>query len=106
MGIRRQAGKKRGKDDGHPQQHVPEPRILQQVELLRLQDELAGTENRIAVSRSDYNAAVKDYNTYIRGFPQAVTAKVTGAKSRPYYEAAPGTNVAPTVDFSKPGVPK
>lgn len=78
------------------------PQLKADAQFLRLQDELAGTENRIAVSRSDYNAAVKDYNTYIRGFPQAITAKVTGAKSRPYYEAAPGTNVAPTVDFSKP----
>ncbi|MEO7367426.1 MAG: LemA family protein [Gemmatimonadaceae bacterium] len=78
------------------------PQLKADAQFLRLQDELAGTENRIAVSRSDYNAAVKDYNTYIRGFPQAITAKVTGAKARPYYEAAPGTNVAPTVDFSKP----
>jgi LemA protein len=79
------------------------PQLKADAEFLRLQDELAGTENRIAVSRSDYNAAVRDYNTYIRGFPQVMTAKVTGAKSRPYYEAAPGSNVAPTVDFSKPG---
>lgn len=82
------------------------PQLKADAQFLRLQDELAGTENRIAVSRSDYNASVKDYNTYIRGFPQAITAKVTGAKSRPYYEAAPGSNVAPTVDFSKPAVPK
>lgn len=78
------------------------PQLKADAQFLRLQDELAGTENRIAVSRSDYNAAVKDYNTYIRGFPQTITAKVTGAKARPYYEAAPGANVAPTVDFSKP----
>ncbi len=78
------------------------PQLKADAQFLRLQDELAGTENRVAVSRSDYNAAVKDYNTYIRGFPQAITAKVTGAKSRPYYEAAPGSNVVPTVDFSKP----
>jgi len=78
------------------------PQLKADAQFLRLQDELAGTENRIAVSRSDYNAAVKDYNTYIRGFPQAITAKVTGAKARPYYEAATGSNVAPTVDFSKP----
>jgi LemA protein len=81
------------------------PQLKADAEFLRLQDELAGTENRIAVSRSDYNAAVKDYNTYIRGFPQALTAKVTGAKARPYYEAAPGSNVVPTVDFSKPAAP-
>lgn len=83
------------------------PQLKADAQFLRLQDELAGTENRIAVSRSDYNASVKDYNTYIRGFPQVITAKVTGAKARPYYEAAPGSNVAPTVDFTKPaGAPK
>jgi LemA protein len=81
------------------------PQLKADQSFLRLQDELTGTENRIAVSRSDYNAAVKDYNTYIRGFPQAITAKVTGAKSRPYYDAPPASDVAPTVDFSKPASP-
>src|SRR6267143_1552009 len=66
---------------------------------LRLQDELAGTENRIATSRNDYNQAVQAYNTYIRTFPQAITAKVTGAKPRTYFEAAAGTEAPPTVDF-------
>jgi LemA protein len=82
------------------------PQLKADQQFLRLQDELEGTENRIAVSRSDYNAAVKDYNTYIRGFPQALTAKVTGAKARPYYDAPPGAETAPTVDFSKPGAGK
>ena len=61
---------------------------------LRLQDELTGTENRIATSRNDYNQAVQAYNTYIRTFPQAITAKVTGAKPRTYFEAAAGTGGA------------
>lgn len=77
------------------------PNLKADQQFLRLQDELSGTENRIAVSRSDYNAAVRDYNTYIRGFPQAITAKVTGAGARPYYDAPAGADVAPTVDFSK-----
>lgn len=81
------------------------PQLKADQTFLRLQDELSGTENRIAVSRSDYNAAVRDYNTYIRGFPQVMTAKVTGAHPRPYYEAAPGAETAPTVDFSKPATP-
>lgn len=81
------------------------PQLKADQSFLRLQDELTGTENRIAVSRSDYNAAVKDYNTYIRGFPQAITAKVTGAKARPYYDAPPGSEAVPTVDFSKPTAP-
>jgi LemA protein len=82
------------------------PQLKADQNFLRLQDELSGTENRIAVSRSDYNAAVRDYNTYIRGFPQIITAKVTGAKARPYYDAPPGSDAAPTVDFSKQGAPK
>ena len=75
------------------------PQLKADQGFLRLQDELAGTENRIATSRNDYNEAVKDYNAYIRQFPQAITAKVTGAKPRTYYEAAPGSETAPTVDF-------
>ena len=75
------------------------PQLKADQGFLRLQDELAGTENRIATSRSDYNQAVQTYNTYIRKFPQAITAKVIGAKPRTYYEAAPGSEVAPTVDF-------
>ena len=70
-----------------------------------LQDELTGTENRVAVSRNDYNAAVNDYNGYIRQFPQVITAKVTGAKPRKYFNAAPGTTEAPKVDFSTPAAP-
>ena len=81
------------------------PQLKADQTFLRLQDELSGTENRIAVSRSDYNAAVQAYNTYIRGFPQVLTAKVTGAGARPYYEAAPGSETAPGVDFSKKTAP-
>ncbi len=75
------------------------PQLKADQTFLRLQDELAGTENRIATARGDYNQAVQDYNAYIRTFPQAITAKVTGAKPRTYYEAAPGSETAPTVDF-------
>jgi LemA protein len=75
------------------------PQLKADQGFLRLQDELAGTENRIATSRNDYNQAVQAYNTYIRTFPQALTAKVTGAKPRTYFEAAPGSEAPPTVDF-------
>ncbi|PYO08105.1 MAG: LemA family protein [Gemmatimonadetes bacterium] len=75
------------------------PQLKADQTFLRLQDELAGTENRIATARQDYNQAVNDYNAYIRQFPQTITAKVTGAKPRTYYEAAPGSETAPTVDF-------
>lgn len=83
------------------------PQLKADQGFLRLQDELTGTENRIATSRNDYNQAVQAYNAYIRTFPQAITAKVTGAKARTYFEAAPGTEAPPTVDFgtNKAGTP-
>ena len=81
------------------------PNLKADQTFLRLQDELAGTENRIATARNDYNQAVQTYNTYIRTFPQALTAKVTGAKPRTYYEAAPGSETAPTVDFGTKPAP-
>ena len=81
------------------------PNLKADQSFLRLQDELAGTENRIATARNDYNQAVQTYNTYIRTFPQALTAKVTGAKPRTYYEAAPGSETAPTVDFGTKPAP-
>ena len=81
------------------------PTLKADQSFIRLQDELAGTENRIAVARNDYNGAVNQYNAYIRQFPQMLTAKVTGAKSRKYYQAAAGSEQAPTVDFSRPNAP-
>jgi LemA protein len=71
-----------------------------------LQDELTGTENRIAVARNDYNQTVNAYNAYIRQFPSVVTAKMTGAKARKYFTAnASAQSGPPTVDFSKPAAP-
>lgn len=78
------------------------PQLKSDQNFLQLQDELTGTENRIAVSRKDYNDAVGTYNAYIRKFPQVLTAKVTGAKPRDYFEVTnPAAREAPTVDFSK-----
>jgi LemA protein len=78
------------------------PELKSNENFLRLQDELTGTENRIAVSRTDYNAKVKQYNEYIRKFPAVMTAKATGAKPRTYFEATTAaTQGAPTVDFGK-----
>ena len=79
------------------------PQLKADAQFTRLMDELSGTENRIAVSRGDYNTAAQEYNAYIRQFPQALTAKVTGAKPRKYFEAGAGSREAPTVDFSRPG---
>lgn len=81
------------------------PQLKADQSFLRLQDELAGTENRVATARNDYNQAVQSYNTYIRTFPQAITAKITGAKPRTYFEASAGSTAAPTVDFSKTAAP-
>lgn len=79
------------------------PQLQSDQNFLRLQDELTGTENRISTSRQDYNDAVKVYNTHIRTFPTALTAKVTGAKSRTYFEVTnAAAKEAPSVDFSKP----
>ncbi len=79
------------------------PQLKADQSFIKLQDELTGTENRIAVSRNDYTQAVNSYNAYIRQFPALITAKVTGAKPRKYFAA---TNAAqggpPPVDFSKP----
>jgi LemA protein len=73
---------------------------------LRLQDELTGTENRIAVSRTDYNETVNKYNAYIRQFPTVITAKVTGAKPRKYFTATGDAQQGPPkVDFSNPSAP-
>ena len=77
------------------------PQLRSNESFIRLQDELTGTENRIAVARQDYNEAARQYNTYIRRFPQAITARVTGARARKYFEATSGAREAPTVDFSK-----
>ncbi len=79
------------------------PQLKSDQGFLKLQDELTGTENRIAVSRTDYNATVRTYNEYIRKFPAVMTAKATGAKPRTYFEVTDAAaRAAPTVDFSKP----
>ncbi len=79
------------------------PQLKSDQGFLKLQDELTGTENRIAVSRTDYNGAVRTYNEYIRKFPAVLTAKATGAKARTYFEVTDAAaRSVPTVDFSKP----
>lgn len=79
------------------------PTLKADAGFLRLQDELAGTENRIAVSRTDYNGAVQQFNSYIRQFPAVLMAKLTGAKDRKYFTVTNAANrEAPTVDFGKP----
>jgi LemA protein len=76
------------------------PQLKSDQAFLRLQDELTGTENRIAVARTDYNQAAATYNAFIRQFPQVITARVSGAKPRTYFTATSEAQTAPKVDFS------
>lgn len=65
-----------------------------------LQVQLEGTENRIAVARNRYIATVQDYNTYVRQFPQAMTAKVIGMHTKENFSAESSAQKAPTVSFN------
>jgi LemA protein len=77
------------------------PQLTANRSFIALQDELTETENRIAVARRDYNESVQSYNTYIRQFPQAMTARVIGAGRRATFEAPAGVETPPTVDFGR-----
>ena len=80
------------------------PQLTSNANFIALQDELTGTENRIAVARRDYNESVREYNSYIRTFPAVITAKVTGAQPRKYFEVTSGAaREVPTVEFPAPG---
>jgi LemA protein len=78
------------------------PDLKSNGQFLRLEDELAGTENRIAVARRRYNGAIQEYNVYIQQFPNSVWANFAGFHTRnEYYKADPGSKNAPAVDFNK-----
>jgi LemA protein len=78
------------------------PQLKSNDQFMRLQDELAGTENRIAVARLRYNAAIKDYNVFIQQFPNSIWANFAGFHPKTgYYAADEGSRKAPKVDFSK-----
>jgi LemA protein len=77
------------------------PDLKSNQNFLTLQSQLEGTENSILVSRRDYNESVREYNTTIRTFPDAIGAKIFyGAKPKVPFEAAAGSQTAPTVDFN------
>jgi LemA protein len=77
------------------------PQLKSNENFLRLQDELAGTENRIAVERKHYNDALQDYNTFIGLFPNSFWAGMAGFKRNDaYFAASEGSRTAPKVDFS------
>lgn len=83
------------------------PQLRSNENFLRLQDELAGTENRIAVERKRYNDALQDYNTYIGLFPKSFWAGIAGFKRNDaYFTASEGSRAVPKVDFgAKPAAP-
>jgi LemA protein len=76
------------------------PQLRANENFLRLQDELAGTENRIAVERRKYNETVQRYNTQIELFPDNIVASLTGlARNDAYFKTEPGARTAPKVAF-------
>ena len=82
------------------------PQLKSNENFMRLQDELAGTENRIAVERRRYNETVQDYNTFIALFPNSLVASMGGfARNDAYFKTEPGARQAPKVNFSSTPAP-
>jgi LemA protein len=82
------------------------PQLRSNENFLRLQDELAGTDNRIAVERRRYNEAVQDYNTFIALFPNSLVASLGGfTRNDAYFKTEPGARQAPKVNFSPGNAP-
>jgi LemA protein len=76
------------------------PQLRSNENFLRLQDELAGTENRIAIERRRYNETVQDYNTYISLFPNNIVASLSGfTRNDAYFKTEEGAREAPKVNF-------
>src|SRR6201994_4976210 len=79
------------------------PQLRSNENFLRLQDELAGTENRIAIERRRYNETVQDYNTYISLFPNNIIASLSGfTRNDAYFKTEEGARQAPKVNFGTP----
>ena len=77
------------------------PQLRSSENFLRLQDELAGTENRIAVERKRYNDTLQDYNTFIGLFPNSIWANMAGFhRNEAYFTASEGSRIVPKVDFN------
>ncbi len=82
------------------------PQLKSNENFLRLQDELAGTENRIAVERRRYNETVQDYNTFIALFPNSLVASLSGfARNDAYFKTEEGARQVPKVNFGTPNAP-
>lgn len=76
------------------------PDLKSSQNFINLSDELAGTENRIATARKDYNDAVKEYNTKIKRFPTNIVSGMFGYGEKEYFQASEGSKEVPTVDFN------
>ena len=74
------------------------PQLKSNENFLKVQDEVAGTENRIATARKDYNDAVQDYNTTRARFPTVISAKLFGFREEPYFKAEEGATQVPKID--------
>ncbi|ATW26045.1 LemA family protein [Candidatus Formimonas warabiya] len=75
------------------------PQLKSDANFRQLQDELAGTENRIAVARKDYNDSVQVYNTKIKRFPTNLFAGILGFPAKEYFQAQEGAQEVPQVEF-------
>lgn len=75
------------------------PNLKANENFIMLQDEIAGTENRLAVARKDYNDSVKDINATIRTFPMSIVAGMSGIKAREYFQVEETAKEAPQVKF-------
>jgi LemA protein len=76
------------------------PQLRSSEQFMRLQDELAGTENRIGVARRRYNEALQDYNTFVLQFPNSIWAGIAGFKQNDaFFKASPAAQAVPSVKF-------
>ena len=75
------------------------PELKANENFQQLQAQLEGTENRISVERGNFNRAVQDYNTAVRSFPTVIFAGMLGFQPKPFFNAQPGAEKAPTVNF-------
>ena len=76
------------------------PQLRSSEQFMRLQDELAGTENRISVARRRYNTALQDFNTFILQFPNSIWAGMAGFhENKAFFTASPGAQTVPNVKF-------
>ena len=76
------------------------PQLKSNEQFMRLQDELAGTENRIGVARKRYNDAIRDYNIFVRQFPNSIWAGIAGFKeNNDFFKASEAAKTAPSVKF-------